>query len=202
MFKRSNNKYKKGDSFSKKAKNLGYRSRAALKLLEIQKKDNFLGKGIKVLDLGSSPGGWCQVSKKIIGEKGRVIGIDIKDMEKICGVYFLKKDIGLVKTSDFILDENILPFDVVLSDMAPNISGIAYTDSALMIILLEKFIKIIEKYLKIQGQVLVKAFQGESLEFITNYMKSHFETVRIRKPSSSRSSSSEYYLLGKGFKRK
>ena len=202
MSKQSNNKYKKGDSFSKKAKNLGYRSRAALKLLEIQKKDNFLVKGITVLDLGSSPGGWCQVSKKIIGEKGRVLGIDIKDMEKIRGVYFIKKDIGLVKTSDFIFDENILSFDVVLSDMAPNISGIAYTDSALMIILLEKFIKIIEKYLKIQGQVLVKAFQGESLEFIMNYMKSHFETVRIRKPSSSRSSSSEYYLLGKGFKRK
>ena len=202
MSKQSNNKYKKGDSFSKKAKNLGYRSRAALKLLEIQKKDNFLVKGIAVLDLGSSPGGWCQVSKKIIGEKGRVLGIDIKDMEKIRGVYFIKKDIGLVKTSDFIFDENILSFDVVLSDMAPNISGIAYTDSALMIILLEKFIKIVEKYLKIQGRVLVKAFQGESLEFIMNYMKSHFETVRIRKPSSSRSSSSEYYLLGKGFKRK
>ena len=202
MSKQSNNKYKKGDSFSKKAKNLGYRSRAALKLLEIQKKDNFLVKGIAVLDLGSSPGGWCQVSKKIIGEKGRVLGIDIKDMEKIRGVYFIKKDIGLVKTSDFIFDENILFFDVVLSDMAPNISGIAYTDSALMIVLLEKFIKIIEKYLKIQGRVLVKAFQGESLEFIMNYMKSHFETVRIRKPSSSRSSSSEYYLLGKGFKRK
>ena len=202
MSKQSNNKYKKGDSFSKKAKNLGYRSRAALKLLEIQKKDNFLVKGITVLDLGSSPGGWCQVSKKIIGEKGRVLGIDIKDMEKIRGVYFLKKDIGLVKTSDFIFDENILSFDVVLSDMAPNISGIAYTDNALMIVLLEKFIKIIEKYLKIQGRVLVKAFQGESLEFIMNYMKSHFETVRIRKPSSSRSSSSEYYLLGKGFKRK
>ena len=93
MSKQSNNKYKKGDSFSKKAKNLGYRSRAALKLLEIQKKDNFLVKGITVLDLGSSPGGWCQVSKKIIGEKGRVLGIDIKDMEKIRGVYFLKKDI-------------------------------------------------------------------------------------------------------------
>ncbi len=202
MSKQSNNKYKKGDSFSKKAKNLGYRSRAALKLLEIQKNDNFLVKGITILDLGSSPGGWCQVSKKIIGEKGRVLGIDIKDMEKIRGVYFIKKDIGLVKTSDFIFDENILSFDVVLSDMAPNISGIAYTDSALMIVLLEKFIKIIEKYLKIQGRVLVKAFQGESLEFIMNYMKSHFETVRIRKPSSSRSSSSEYYLLGKGFKRK
>tara|TARA_B100000949_G_scaffold221474_1_gene222230 strand:- start:715 stop:1323 length:609 start_codon:yes stop_codon:yes gene_type:complete len=202
LSKQSNNKYKKGDSFSKKAKNLGYRSRAALKLLEIQKNDNFLVKGITILDLGSSPGGWCQVSKKIIGEKGRVLGIDIKDMEKIRGVYFIKKDIGLVKTSDFIFDENILSFDVVLSDMAPNISGIAYTDSALMIVLLEKFIKIIEKYLKIQGRVLVKAFQGESLEFIMNYMKSHFETVRIRKPSSSRSSSSEYYLLGKGFKRK
>ena len=202
MSKQSNNKYKKGDSFSKKAKNLGYRSRAALKLLEIQKNDNFLVKGITILDLGSSPGGWCQVSKKIIGEKGRVLGIDIKDMEKIRGVYFLKKDIGLVKTSDFIFDENILSFDVVLSDMAPNISGIAYTDNALMIVLLEKFIKIIEKYLKIQGRVLVKAFQGESLEFIMNFMKSHFETVRIRKPSSSRSSSSEYYLLGKGFKRK
>ena len=202
MSKQSNNKYKKGDSFSKTAKSLGYRSRAALKLLEIQKKDNFLVKGIAVLDLGSSPGGWCQVSKKLIGEKGRVLGIDIKDMEKIRGVYFLKKDIGLVKTSDFIFDENILSFDVVLSDIAPNISGIAYTDNALMIVLLEKFIKIIEKYLKIQGRVLVKAFQGESLEFIMNYMKSHFETVRIRKPSSSRSSSSEYYLLGKGFKRK
>ena len=200
MPKDSNKDYKFGDSFSKRAKDLGYRSRSSFKLKEIQNKDKLLLKGMKVLDLGSSPGGWSQVTKEIIGAAGKIVAVDLKDMQEIKGVVFVKKDIGLIEEEDISFEEKFLPFDVVLSDIAPNISGISDRDHILMINLLEKIIFIIENYLKKEGRVLVKAFQGESLDFITNYMKSRFETVRIRKPRSSRHRSKEYYALGKNLK--
>ena len=200
MPKDSNKDYKFGDSFSKRAKDLGYRSRSSFKLKEIQNKDNLLLKGMKVLDLGSSPGGWSQVTKEIIGATGKIVAVDLKDMQEIKGVVFVKKDIGLIEEEDISFEEKFLPFDVVLSDIAPNISGISERDHILMINLLEKIIFIIENYLKKEGRVLVKAFQGESLDFITNYMKSRFETVRIRKPKSSRRRSKEYYALGNNLK--
>ena len=200
MPKNSNKDYKFGDSFSKRAKELGYRSRSSFKLKEIQKKDKLLLKGMRVLDLGSSPGGWSQVTKKIIGAKGKIVAVDLKDMQEIKGVIFIKKDIGLIEETDITFEEKFLPFDVVLSDIAPNISGINNRDHILMINLLEKIIFIIENYLKKEGRVLIKAFQGESLDFITNYMKSRFETVRIRKPNSSRHRSKEYYALGNNLK--
>jgi len=194
--KNSNKDYKFGDSFSKRAKDLGYRSRSSFKLKEIQEKDKLLLKGMRVLDLGSSPGGWSQVTKEIVGEKGKIISVDLKDMQEIKGVVFIKKDISLIEEADISFEEEFFPFDVVLSDIAPNISGIGSRDQILMINLLEKIIFIIENYLKKGGRVLIKAFQGESLDFITNYMKSRFETVRIRKPNSSRHRSKEYYALG------
>ncbi len=196
MPKNSNKDYKFGDSFSKRAKDLGYRSRSSFKLKEIQEKDKLLLKGMRVLDLGSSPGGWSQVTKEIVGEKGKIISVDLKDMQEIKGVVFIKKDISLIEEADISFEEEFFPFDVVLSDIAPNISGIGSRDQILMINLLEKIIFIIENYLKKGGRVLIKAFQGESLDFITNYMKSRFETVRIRKPNSSRHRSKEYYALG------
>ena len=200
MPKDSNKDYKFGDSFSKRAKDLGYRSRSSFKLKEIQNKDKLLLKGMKVLDLGSSPGGWSQVTKEIIGAAGKIVAVDLKDMQEIKGVVFVKKDIGLIEEEDISFEEKFLPFDVVLSDIAPNISGISDRDHILMINLLEKIIFIIENYLKKEGRVLIKAFQGESLDFITNYMKSRFETVRIRKPKSSRRRSKEYYALGNNLK--
>ena len=200
MPKNSNKDYKFGDSFSKRAKDLGYRSRSSFKLKEIQNKDKLLLKGMKVLDLGSSPGGWSQVTKEIIGATGKIVAVDLKDMQEIKGVIFVKKDIGLIEEEDISFEEKFLPFDVVLSDIAPNISGISERDHILMINLLEKIIFIIENYLKKEGRVLIKAFQGESLDFITNYMKSRFETVRIRKPKSSRRRSKEYYALGNNLK--
>ena len=200
MPKDSNKDYKFGDSFSKRAKDLGYRSRSSFKLKEIQNKDKLLLKGMKVLDLGSSPGGWSQVTKEIIGATGKIVAVDLKDMQEIKGVIFVKKDIGLIEEEDISFEEKFLPFDVVLSDIAPNISGISERDHILMINLLEKIIFIIENYLKKEGRVLIKAFQGESLDFITNYMKSRFETVRIRKPKSSRRRSKEYYALGNNLK--
>ena len=200
MPKDSNKDYKFGDSFSKRAKDLGYRSRSSFKLKEIQNKDKLLLKGMKVLDLGSSPGGWSQVTKEIIGATGKIVAVDLKDMQEIKGVIFVKKDIGLIEEEDISFEEKFLPFDVVLSDIAPNISGISDRDHILMINLLEKIIFIIENYLKKEGRVLIKAFQGESLDFITNYMKSRFETVRIRKPKSSRRRSKEYYALGNNLK--
>ena len=202
MPKDSNKDYKFGDSFSKRAKDLGYRSRSSFKLKEIQNKDKLLLKGMKVLDLGSSPGGWSQVTKEIIGATGKIVAVDLKDMQEIKGVIFVKKDIGLIEEEDISFEEKFLPFDVVLSDIAPNISGISDRDHILMINLLEKIIFIIENYLKKEGRVLVKAFQGESLDFITNYMKSRFETVRIRKPMSSRHRSKENYALGKNMNKK
>ena len=200
MPKDSNKDYKFGDSFSKRAKDLGYRSRSSFKLKEIQNKDKLLLKGMKVLDLGSSPGGWSQVTKEIIGAAGKIVAVDLKEMQEIKGVVFVKKDIGLIEEEDISFEEKFLPFDVVLSDIAPNISGISDRDHILMITLLEKIIFIIENYLKKDGRVLVKAFQGESLDFITNYMKSRFETVRIRNPKSSRRRSKEYYALGNNLK--
>ena len=200
MPKNSNKDYKFGDSFSKRAKDLGYRSRSSFKLKEIQNKDKLLLKGMKVLDLGSSPGGWSQVTKEIIGAAGKIVAVDLKEMQEIKGVVFVKKDIGLIEEEDISFEEKFLPFDVVLSDIAPNISGISNRDHILMINLLEKIISIIENYLKKEGRVLIKAFQGESLDFITNYMKSRFETVRIRKPNSSRHKSKEYYALGNNLK--
>ena len=201
MTKSSKAIYKKADTFSKLAKTHGYRSRSAIKLLEIQKKDNFIKPRAKVLDLGSSPGGWSQVSNEIVGKKGVIFGVDKKIMQPLKSVHFVNKDLENLCESDFeVLNENILPFDVVLSDIAPNISGISERDDALMNNLLLSIRSSLDNFLKEDGNALCKVFHGESFDNMMIYMKTNFQKVKIRKPDSSRANSKETYILGMGKK--
>ena len=193
--------YKKQDTFSKLAKRSGYRSRSSIKLLEVQEKDKLIKPRSKVLDLGSSPGGWSQVCKKIVGKQGLIFSVDKKVMEPISGIHYLNKSVEELTKEDFeINNQNILPFDVVLSDIAPNISGISDIDNAQMIELLQKVKNCIDDFLNVNGHVLSKVFQGESFDNMMIYMKTNFQKVKIRKPNSSRSNSKETYLLGLGKK--
>lgn len=197
MTKASKLIYQKADSYSKLAKKLGYRSRSSLKLVEILEKDSFLKSGSFVLDLGSSPGGWSQVAQKKVGKRGVIFGVDPKPMEPILGVTFIQKKIKDLTENDFkIKGKKIDSFNIVFSDIAPNISGISSRDDALMVRLLENVKIIINSFLEPNGVTLVKAFQGESLDNMMIYMKSRFQKVRIRKPASSRANSREVYILG------
>ena len=202
MTKSSKAIYKKADTFSKLAKTHGYRSRSAIKLLEIQKKDNFIKPHAKVLDLGSSPGGWSQVSNEIVGKNGLIFGVDKKIMQPLKSVHFVNKGLENLCESDFeVLNENILPFDVVLSDIAPNISGIRDRDNALMDAILIEIRQCIDNFLKINGNALCKVFHGENFDKLMIYMKTNFQKVKIRKPDSSRANSKETYILGVGKKK-
>ena len=194
MGKSSKSNYRDGDFFSRKAKLEGYRSRSALKLKELQKKDRLIKKGMSVLDLGSFPGGWSQVSKEIVGKAGRVVGVDLQKMKAINGTSFIHKSIIDLEVKDF--EDIILPFDIVLSDMAPNISGIQDRDNAQMIDLLDKVEHSIENFLKIGGSTIIKVFQGDSLDYAKMFVKKYFTEIKIRKPDSSRPNSNETYILG------
>ena len=193
MGKNSKSNYRDGDSFSRRAKLEGYRSRSALKLKELQKKDHLIKKGMSVLDLGSFPGGWSQVSKEFVGKTGKVVGVDLQKMKAIEGTSFIHKSIIDLEIKDF---EGILPFDIVLSDMAPNISGIQDRDNAQMINLLDKVEHSIDNFLKTGGSTIIKVFQGDSLDHAKMFIKDHFLEVKIRKPNSSRPNSNETYILG------
>jgi len=202
LTKSSKTIYKKADTFSKLAKAHGYRSRSAIKLLEIQKKDKFIRPDAKVLDLGSSPGGWSQVSKEIVGKQGLIFGVDKKIMQPLKSVHFINKGLEKLCESDFeVLNKNILPFDVVLSDIAPNISGIRDRDNALMDAVLIEIRQCMDNFLKVKGNALCKVFHGENFDKLMIYMKTNFQKVKIRKPDSSRTNSKETYILGVGKKK-
>ena len=200
MGRSSKSNYRDGDTFSRKAKIEGYRSRSAFKLKELQNKDHLIKRGMSILDLGSFPGGWSQVSKEIVGEKGKIVGVDLQEMKPIQGTSFIHKSVIELKAEDF--DANLIPFDIVLSDMAPNISGIQVRDNAQMIDLLDKVIYSIENFLKTGGSTIIKVFQGDSLEYAKRFIKEHFLEIKIRKPDSSRRNSSETYILGINLKEK
>ena len=196
---KSSNTYSKQDYFALQAKKLGYRSRAALKLKEISDKDRLLKRGSRVLDLGCSPGGWSQLCSEIVGKEGLVVGIDLKKVEPIKGVTLIQEDI-VNFSKDLLLEYRIKAnkFDLVLSDMAPNISGIKERDEAQMIELIEIIKSVSDEFLTNKGSLLVKVFHGEPHEKFMNYVKSNFQQVRIRKPSASRPNSSELYVLAIG----
>ena len=200
MGRSSKSNYRDGDTFSRKAKIEGYRSRSAFKLKELQNKDRLIKRGMSILDLGSFPGGWSQVSKEIVGEKGKIVGVDLQEIKPIQGTSFIHKSVIELREEDF--DANLIPFDIVLSDMAPNISGIQDRDNAQMIDLLDKVIYSIENFLKTGGSTIIKVFQGDSLEYAKRFIKEHFLEVKIRKPDSSRRNSSETYILGINLKEK
>ena len=192
--------YRDGDSFTKQAKKAGYRSRAAYKLKEILEKELKLKRSSSVIDLGSFPGGWTQVLREFLGNKAKIMSIDFQPMKKIEGCFFLQKSIDDLKDEDFEEIKEFLPFDLVLSDMAPNISGIKERDNALMINLIDSTLSVVDKFLGKKGSVLIKVFQGESLDYTRAALKKRFDKVKISKPKASRPNSNEIYIIGKELK--
>jgi len=192
--------YRDGDFFTKRSKKEGYRSRASYKLKELLQKEIRVSKGQSILDLGCSPGGWIQVAKEFVGKSGKIAGVDLKEMEFIEGCFFLNKSIEEIKQDDFDEIKEFLPFDLVLSDMAPNISGIRERDNALMMGLVDHVLSVVDIFLKDRGTVLIKVFQGESLDYTRSALNERFRQVKISKPKASRSNSNEIYIVGKELK--
>jgi 23S rRNA (uridine2552-2'-O)-methyltransferase len=187
------------DAYVKRARQEGYRSRAAYKLMEIDARDRLLRPGMTVVDLGAAPGGWSQVAAERVGPKGRVLALDLLQMTPLAGVEFLQGDFRDADVEARLADAlGSTGADLVLSDMAPNISGVAVTDQARSIELAELAMEFACKWLKPGGRFLVKLFQGEGFEGFLKLMQARFRKVVVRKPGASRDRSSETYLLGSG----
>lgn len=189
------------DQYVKRSKDDGYRSRACYKLMEVNDKDHLLKPGMTVVDLGAAPGGWSQVAAEIVGDSGRVVASDILEMAPLGGVTFVQGDF----TEDSVFEEILSaigdePVDLVISDMAPNMSGNASSDQPAAMYLVELALDMARRILKPDGNFLVKVFQGEGFDSYLADMRSSFKSVVTRKPDSSRARSREVYLLGKGFK--
>ena len=185
------------DVFVKQAKKDGYRSRAAYKLIEIDEKYNLFKKNMIVVDLGSAPGSWSQVAANKIGIKGKIIALDLLEMEPIKKVEFIQGDFRDNKSLIEIEKElNNLEVDLVISDMAPNISGIKVVDQSAAIYLNELALDFSCNWLKPNGNLLVKSFIGADFDSFVNSVKPFFKKVIRIKPSSSRDRSSEIFVLG------
>ena len=187
------------DPFVQRAKSEGWRARAAYKLMEIDDKDKLIRPGMIVVDLGAAPGSWSQVANKRVGVVGRVFALDLLPMEPIPGVEFMQGDFHdeeFVERFEEILGGRQV--DLVMSDIAPNISGIPSSDQARSIYLAELALDFAQKHLAPGGRFLVKVFQGEGFDAFRKQMESDFKSVLVRKPQASRGRSSEVYLLGSG----
>jgi len=189
------------DPFVKQAQKDGYRSRASYKLLALNEKDKLIKPGMLVIDLGSAPGGWSQIASQLVGEPGKLIASDILPMDALPDVDFIQGDF----TEESVFNEIMgvidgRPVDVVISDMAPNLSGVASADQAASIYLIELALDMAQQVLKPKGSFVAKAFQGEGYEEFVKQVREHFDSVLIRKPDASRARSREVYVVGKGFK--
>jgi 23S rRNA (uridine2552-2'-O)-methyltransferase len=187
------------DEYVKRAQREGYRSRAVYKLAEIQQKDQLLRPGMTVVDLGAAPGGWSQFAAPLLGGKGRIIALDILPMDALPGVEFIQGDFR----EDEILDllTGMLggaPVDLVMSDMAPNISGMDAVDQPRSMYLAELAADFAAQVLGKGGDLLFKAFQGEGFDEFLRDLRGQYTKVLIRKPRASRPRSREVYVLGKG----
>jgi 23S rRNA (uridine2552-2'-O)-methyltransferase len=187
------------DPFVKRARREGYRSRAAFKLLEIIERDHLVKPGMVVVDLGAAPGGWSQVVAPLLGPGGRLVAFDLLPMDPLPGVRLIQGDFRedeALRALEHALEGRKV--DLVLSDMAPNISGVASTDQARAAHLVELAVEFAVSHLKPGGALLVKAFHGSGMEQIRRNMAQAFDSVVVRKPKASRDRSSEFYLLAKG----
>ena len=189
------------DEYVRKSQEDGLRSRASYKLLEIQEKDKLIERGMTVVDLGAAPGGWSQVAADLVGDKGRVIASDILPIDFLTGVEFLQGDF----TEQAVLDQllGMLPeggADLVMSDMAPNMSGMRDIDQPRMMYLAELALDLARSVLRPGAYFLVKVFHGEGLREFEAQLKADFASIKVRKPKASRARSSEVYLLAAGFK--
>ena len=193
---------RKHEHFYKEAKRAGYRARSAYKLKQIQKKYSLLSPGDLVVDLGAAPGGWSQVAHEIVGEMGRVIGVDLSPIKPMEQATFFQGDITKQETREALLQllEN-KKADVVLSDMSPDISGTYSVDQARSIWLCEQALTIAETILRPGGHFLCKIFEGEDTQAFLNKVKSCFYIVKRFSPKASRKSSSEFYCIAKSLKK-
>jgi 23S rRNA (uridine2552-2'-O)-methyltransferase len=187
------------DPFVKRAQIDGYRARAAYKLLELNDKDRLIRPGMLVVDLGSAPGSWSQIAGRLVGTKGRVVASDMLPMDSLENVDFIQGDF----TEDAVFDQIMEKLggaqaDLVVSDMAPNISGIATADQASSIYLAELALDLARQVLKPKGNFVTKVFHGEGHDGYLKEVRSGFDKVVERKPEASRSRSREVYLVAKG----
>ena len=180
----------------------GYRSRASYKLLEIVEKGRYIKPGMVVVDLGSAPGGWSQVAAKLVGHKGCVVAVDILPMDPVAGVSFIQGDFTEEEILNQLLGEiGNRPVDLVISDMAPNLTGMKAVDQPAMIYLAELAVDLVQQVMTTDGIFIAKLFQGEGFdEFVRNTRKV-FNVVSLKKPDASRSKSREVYLVAKGLKK-
>ncbi|MCR4347397.1 MAG: RlmE family RNA methyltransferase [Sulfuricaulis sp.] len=189
------------DKYVKRAREEGARSRAIYKLEEIDRRDHLLRPDMTVIDLGAAPGGWSQYVKSRVGESGRVLALDILPMEPIVGVEFIEGDFTEQPVLDLLMQRiQGKPVDLVISDLAPNMTGVASVDQARGMNLAELVLEFSDKSLKPGGSLLIKAFQGSGFNELYAQLRRRFEKLVARKPSASRAESKEIYLLGRGFR--
>lgn len=188
------------DPYVKRSQEQGFRSRSVYKLSEIDASERLIQPGMVVVDLGSAPGGWSQWSIKKVGARGKVVAIDLLDMEPVAGVNFIKADFSLPEGLDAVVQAiggESAKVDLVISDMAPNLTGIVITDQARLFTLGELAMDFAVKFLKPNGVFLVKVFQGSGFEAYVKLMRENFKSVAAKKPDASRDESRETYLLAK-----
>ncbi|MGB0664439.1 MAG: 23S rRNA (uridine(2552)-2'-O)-methyltransferase RlmE [Pontibacterium sp.] len=189
------------DQYVKRSKEDGYRSRASYKLIALSEKDALIKPGMTVVDLGAAPGGWSQIAMQLVGDHGRVVASDILPMDPLAGVDFVQGDF----TEEEVLNEILQvlgdsPVDLVISDMAPNMSGMQAIDQPAAMYLVELALDMARQVLKPKGNFVAKVFQGEGFDAYVKDLRSSFDKVVTRKPDASRARSREVYLVGKGFK--
>lgn len=187
------------DPYVRRSKAEGYRSRAAYKLLELDRKDRLLRAGLTVVDLGAAPGGWSQVAAQAVGPRGRVLALDLLGMDPIAGVDIITGDFNdeavLARALAWLGDGRA---GLVLSDMAPNVTGMKTVDQPRSMLLVDLALDFAERTLKPGGNLVVKAFQGEGFDDALRLIRERFATVACRKPGASRSQSRETYFVAKG----
>ena len=189
------------DQYVKRARDSHYRSRAVYKLQQIDEKDKLIQAGNRVVDLGSAPGGWSQYARERVGVNGKVIAVDILPMEPIADVHFIQGDFTETEIEKACLEQtNKDGVDLVISDMAPNLSGIRATDQARSMALAELAYDFCHNALKPGGHFLIKLFEGAGAQAYRQALKEHFAQVLTRKPDASRNNSREFYVLARSYK--
>jgi len=187
------------DNYVKQAQHDGYRSRAAYKLLELNEKDKLFKSGQCVVDLGAAPGGWSQVASTLVGDKGRVVALDLLPMDSFAQVEFIQGDFTEANVYEQLM--RVLSgqaVDLVICDIAPNISGVRLVDQSKTLYLAELALDFAQQVLKPNGDFVVKVFEGEGLDEFRKSARGSFARVMNRKPKASRDESRELYIVGKG----
>jgi 23S rRNA (uridine2552-2'-O)-methyltransferase len=189
------------DPFVKRAREEGWRSRAVFKLEEIQKSDRLLRPGMTIVDLGAAPGGWSQYAARLLDGKGRIVALDVLDMPPVAGVEFLQGDFNDEAVLERLLDMvGPSKVDLVMSDIAPNMMGIADVDHDRSMQLVELALDFACRTLRPGGDFLAKVFQGRGFQPLLAQLRERFDSVKLRKPKASRARSAEVYVLARGYR--